>query len=229
MNQSLTPNNPQLTYSNFNIRNRVVAQVGYNAKWNTKHATTFSLFFSTQSGTPFTWGLINGTLAGTGQAAGLMYMPDNVSLFAPSGATPTAAQAQNFADYKTFVAQHPYLESRLGKFTERNADVTPANTSADFRILHQFNFGKEEKQNIQLSFDIFNLTNLLNPKWGWSYFVPNTFNSTASTGLAVAGKNDVKTDPLASPYFKWSNPGTPYQVDQIASRFQMQLGLRYSF
>lgn len=229
MNQSLTPNNPLLTYSNFNIRNRIVAQLGYNAKWNSKNSTTFSLFFSTQSGTPFTWGLINGTLAGTGQAAGLMYMPDNVALFAPAGATPTAAQAQNFADYKAFVAENPYLQSRLGKFTERNGDITPANTTADFRILHQINFGKKEKQNVQLSFDIFNLTNLLNPKWGWSYFVPNTFNSTASTGLAVAGKNDVKADPSASPYFKWSNPGKPYQVDQVSSRFQMQLGLRYSF
>jgi hypothetical protein len=229
MNQSLTPNDPQLTYSNFNIPNRFVAQVGYKAKWNEKNNTTFSLFFNTQSGTPFTWGLVNGTLAGTGQAAGLMYMPDNVALFAPAGATPTAAQIQNFNDYKAFVAQTPYLNGRLGKFTERNGDITPANTSADLRILHQINFGKENKQNVQISLDIFNLTNLLNPKWGWSYFVPNTFNSTASTGLAVAGKNDVKVDPLTSPYFKWSDPGTPYQVDRIASRFQMQLGLRYSF
>jgi hypothetical protein len=231
MNQSLSPNNPQLAYSNFDVRNRFIAQIGYKAKWNEKHTTTFSLYASTQTGAPFTWGIVNGTLANTGQAAGLSFLPNNVSQFAAAGATPTAAQVQNFADYQAFVSQNPYLATRQGKFTERNGDNTPSNTTADLRIMHQFNFGAANKQNIQISLDIFNLTNLLNSSWGWAYFVPNTFNSTASTGLTIAGNSTpAQGDIYKSPYFKWTNPGaTPYQVDQFSSRYQMQLGLRYSF
>jgi hypothetical protein len=77
-----------------------------------------------------------------------------------------------------------YLSSRRGNFTERNAAFTPWNNQLDFRFAQDFKFGNgKHKQVITFTYDIVNLTNLLNKKWGQYYFSANTFNSTASVGL----------------------------------------------
>ena len=65
---------------------------------------------------------------------------------------------------------------------------------------------------------------------GKSYFVLNTFNSTASLGLVVKGAAPVGTSNAGDPVFNFIRPTTsPYVVDKFDSRFQGQLGLRYSF
>ena len=226
LNQSLTPNNPVLAYSNFDIRNRIVANVSYKLAWSAAHQTTLGLVFTSQSGTPFTWGIVNGTIAGTPQAAGLVYIPKDVAeattLFKDiTGGATAATQAQNFMN---FVAGDTYLSSRQGNFTERNGGRTPWNTNLDLRILHDINFkvGNDKVHTIELSLDIFNFTNLLNKDWGYSYFNSVTFNSTSSTGLSVAAG-------ATNPTYTWKQPLTPYSIDQLASRWQMQVGARYSF
>ena len=227
-NQALNPNNPALAYSNFDIRNRVVANVGYKLSWSAANQTTIGFVFTSQSGSPFTWGTNSGTpLNNTGQAAGLVYIPKDVAeattLFKDiAGGATAATQAQNFMN---FVAGDTYLASRQGNFTERNGARTPSNTNLDMRILHDINFkvGNDKMHTIELSLDIFNLTNLLNKNWGWSYFAPNTFNGTASTGLSLSGLT------AANPTYSWKQPVTPYSIDQLGSRWQMQVGARYSF
>ena len=67
LNQSLTPNDPKLAFSNFDIRHRFVSQLTYRIK-----NTQISGLLNSQSGVPFTWGLINSTLSNTPQAAGLV-------------------------------------------------------------------------------------------------------------------------------------------------------------
>ena len=113
-----------------------------------------------------------------------------------------------------FVNSDEYLSGRKGQFTERNGGRTPWSTTIDAKIVQ--NIGKR----LQLSADILNLTNLLNDEWGKMYFVSNTFNSTASVGLAkVSGE-----------VFSFTKPTqTPYVVDQIGSKWQIQMGLRYNF
>ena len=227
-NQALNPNNPALAYSNFDIRNRVVANVGYKLSWSAAHQTTIGFVFTSQSGSPYTWGTNSGTpLNNTGQAAGLVYIPKDIteatSLFKDiTGGATAATQAQAFMN---FVAGDPYLSTRLGNFTERNGARTPSNTNLDMRILHDINFkvGNDKVHTIELSVDIFNLTNLLNKNWGWSYFAPNTFNGTAATGLSLSGLT------AANPTYAWKQPVTSYSIDQLGSRWQMQVGARYSF
>ncbi len=51
------PNNPALSYSNFDLRHRVIGSLNYVARYgkNKASATTFSLFYAGKSGTPFTY------------------------------------------------------------------------------------------------------------------------------------------------------------------------------
>jgi hypothetical protein len=217
LNQSLTPNDPQLAYSNFDIRNRIVGTINYRQVWNPHNATTVTLFYSLQSGTPFSWGYVNTTVDGTGQANSLAYIPRDLT--EAQKLLPTGTQA---ADFMAFVESDDYLKTRKGDFTERNGGRTPWNNTMDLRFLHEFKL--KGRQSIQISYDIINFLNLLDKKLGYYYFSPNTFNSTASVGLTRA------TNPATGdPTFTWSRPAAPYSIDPLGSRWQMQFGARYTF
>lgn len=224
LNQALNPNDPALAYSNFDIRHRIVGNFSYRLNWSPKNATTLTMFYSFQSGSPFTYGFINTNLAGTGQAAGLAYIPRDLA--EAQRLIPTGTQAQAFLN---FVDNDPYLSSRKGNFTERNGARTPWNNNIDLRLLHEIRLAG--KHSIQVSYDIFNFLNLVDKKLGYFYFSPNTFNSTASVGLTRATNPAYNAANVAGsdPTFTFAQPSAAYSIDQLASRWQMQLGLRYNF
>ncbi|RBL93144.1 TonB-dependent receptor [Chitinophaga flava] len=229
LNQALNPNNPGLAYSNFDIRHRIVATVGYKQDWGTKGkwVSNFSAFFNTSSGLPYTYGFVNTTIQGTPQQVSLAYIPKDVAeatnFFTDIAGGKTAAQQAN--DFMNYVSSDKYLNGRKGQFTERNGGRTPWNTQADFRFSQDFNFKpRKTMHTLTLTYDIVNVTNLLNKDWGVQYFSPNTFNSSASVGLTPTGKvvNNYPT-------YKFDTPTSSYSKDFFGSRYQMQIGLRYSF
>ena len=232
LNQSLNPNNPAPANSNFDIRHRIVGNIAWRIPWQQNLASTFSLFVNAQSGSPYTYGFINYTVQNTPQQVSLAYIPyaaESINFFRDyikEGVMIRAAdQAQAFND---FISSDHYLSSRRGQFTERNAGRTPWNVQADFRFSQDWIFrsSKNAQHMITFTYDIMNLTNLLNSNWGWVYFSPNTYNSTASVGLLpyIPARSS-----QGYPLYQFVNPGKPYSVDAIASRWQMQFGLRYSF
>jgi hypothetical protein len=222
LNQSLSPNNPGLANSNFDVRHRIVSTVAYRLDWNkqNKLISSFAFFFSAASGAPFSYGLVNTTYDGTGQSQSLVYIP------AAADMPKFFADPAQLAAFNNYVEQNKYLSTRRGNFTERNGGRTPWNTQLDFRFTQDFNLKAGKRiHTISFTYDIVNLTNLLNRDWGKSYFSPNTFNSMASTGLKVTAP----ATPGTYPKYTWTDPGTPYSVDLFGSRYQMQAGLRYSF
>ena len=229
LNQSLTPNDPKLSYSNFDIRNRIIGSIGQLVKWNKNQTTTITGVISAQSGAPFSWGFVNSTIANTPQAAGLAYVfkdeAEASKYFVDkknSAGVVTETAAQQATNFVNFVNGDDYLSTRKGNFTERNGGRTPWNTTMDVRILHNVKVGV--KNAVQISLDIFNFTNLLNSDWGRIYFAPNTFNSTVGLGLARSNSGTA-----ADPTYTFTKPTSTYSIDQLSSRWQMQLGLRYSF
>lgn len=222
LNQALSPNNPGLAYSNFDVRHRIVSTASYKVDWKhaNKFVSTFSLFFSSASGAPFSYGLVNTTYDGTGQSQSLVYIPTKADL------SKFFADAGQAAGFDAYVDADKYLSTRRGNFTERNGGRTPWNTQLDFRFTQDFNLKVGSKTHtITFTYDIVNLTNMLNSEWGRVYFSPNTFNSMASTGLKVTAP----ATPGDYPKYTWANPGVPYSVDLFSSRYQMQAGLRYTF
>ena len=227
LNQALSPNNPGLTYSNFDVRNRIVSTMNYRLNWkkSNKMVSNFSLFFNTQSGTPYSYGLVNATINGTGQQVSLTYIPqvgESSKFFAntPDGATQANA-------FDTFIDGNKYLASRRGTFTERNGARTPWNTQADFRFSQDINIKNGSRTHtLTFTYDILNVTNLLYKNWGVQYFSPNTFNSMANVGLKLTTPGTVTTYPVYT--FNQANTSS-FAKDFFNSRYQMQLGLRYSF
>ena len=232
LNQALSPNNPGLANSNFDVRHRIVSSANYMVNWDAAKNFTanFTLFFTGASGNPYTFGFFPSPINGTGQQVSLAYIPNNgetVNFFkdlTANGVTTTAAQQA--AAFDAFIDGDQYLKTRRGQYTQRNAAFTPWNNTLDFRFAQDFKFGNgKKKQVITFTYDIVNLTNLLNKSWGQYYFSPNTFNSTSSVGLATRTGGNATLNPV----YTFTNPGLPYSVDYFASRWQMQFGLRYSF
>jgi hypothetical protein len=232
LNQALNPNKPGLANSNFDIRNRIVSNINLRQDWDAakNYTANFSFFFSAQSGNPYTYGFLPNAVDGTGQQVSLAYVPkrgETVNFFSDIVGGQTAAQQA--AAFDAFIDKSSYLSSRRGDFTQRNAAFTPWNNQLDFRFTQDFKFGGKHKQIITFTYDIINLTNLLNKKWGQYYFSANTFNSTSSIGLTPKTTPTFANAATTYPKYTFQDPGVPYSVDLFASRWQMQFGIRYSW
>ncbi len=231
VNQSLSPNNAPLAWSNFDIRNRIVSSLGYNKQWSEHTTTHVSFLLTAESGSPFTWVIGSNNLTRNGQQVDLAFIPANEGQLHLVDKTDgqgnvTETAHQQWQELDAFINGEPYLNSRRGQFTERNGDRTPWNNRLDMRVMQDFNLTHGKHTNtLQVSLDIINLANLIDSKSGWFYFTPNTRNSSVNTGLNVTRANNSSAEPT----YTFTTPSATYSIDQFNSRWQMQLGLRYSF
>ncbi|MBB2148291.1 TonB-dependent receptor [Pedobacter gandavensis] len=228
LNQALIPNNPSLSYSNFDIRHRIISTISYSYAWRNAGKTSINLFFSAQSGSPFTYGIVNGNIQGLPQQVSLTYIPLPEEAIRYFKDIPTQTAGQQAAAFNQFIDGNEYLSSRRGKYTERNKGRTPWNVQADLHLAHELFVSPNKSQSLSFTVDVMNITNLISKSWGVQYFSPNTFNSTSSVGLTPS-LFPPQQNAGNYPVFTFNNPGQPYSIDYFGSRTQMQLGLRYSF
>jgi len=228
-NPSISPNNPQLGYSNFDLRHHIVATLGGAMNWNRVNTTSLNFFYSGTSGSPFTpvyasapGNLINGN-------SSLPYIPTVAE-------SATMIEAGTRDAFNTFVNNDPYLKTRRGKYAERNGMRTPWNHDVDLKLMHEFHLSSTNRQHtLAISLDIFNVLNLINNNWGHITFVSNLNNYTVNFLKFVADANGKAAgDPSTGyiPTFQWQKPALGnqyYYNDPINSRYQGQLGLKYTF
>lgn len=228
-NPAISPNNPQLGYSNFDLRHHVVATLGGALNWNEKNTTSLNFFYSGQSGSPYSviyastpGNIINGSSA-------LPYIPtlaESNTMF---------LDATNRAAFNSFIDGDNYLKTRRGQYAERNGLRTPWNHDLDLKLMHEFKLSSTNKPHtLQISVDIFNVLNLINRDWGHISFVSNTNNYTVNFLKFVADANGKPVaDPSSgySPTFQFLQPTNNYYYanDPINSRWQGQMGIKYNF
>lgn len=219
-----------LSTSDFDIGHRITAFVSKKFTYaKNKLATTFSLVYTGQSGQPFSYVMSRGIISDydNSEDNDLIYVPRNTSeiIFVDNGSVSAAQQAQAFDQY---ITNDKYLSKRRGQYTERNGSRAPFTNIVDLKIQQDFNlrlFG--QKYQFQLTYDVFNLTNMINRNWGRQYFMLNDnyrllqFDSFTST-----------TD--LTPRYKFSAPanGTPWTLSDgvfNSARWSSQLGIRFNF
>jgi hypothetical protein len=251
LNPALNVNDPALAYSNFDLRHRVVASINLHHNLGQRFTGYFTSVLTYASGSPYSW-VYNSNPFGNGQQnVQLAFIPGSatditlVSRASSSAPYTLDASGAQYAALSTFIDGDDYLKTRRGQYAERNAARTPWNNQADVRFMVEAKLGKLEANeagvvptghSIQISFDIQNVGNFINKSWGRQYFVPNTFNSTLGTGLSQVAFADVagnisttySANQYNRPAFTFSSPAT-YSIDQLASRWQGQLGVRYLF
>lgn len=234
--QTLTgPNNPPLAISNYDVRHRVIGSLNWAINYGKEKAsgTTVSLFYQGRSGSPFTY-LYEGDLNQDGATGNdLLYVPRNLSeiklAIIPATTvggvtTPAVPIETQWANLDAFISSDPYLSKIRGQYTERNGARMPWENMFDLRIMQTLGtIIKGSKNSIQLSFDVFNVGNLINKDWGRSYSIANQastlikYNYNATTGGTFNFTPPTNADNKA------------YSVLSFTSRWQGQVGLRYNF
>jgi len=241
VNPAIVSNNPEVAYSNFDMRDRIVTSWFQNIDWNEKHKTSVGIFHSSQSGSPYsaTYSTSPNPF-GNSSNANLIYVPKNAGelvfadLTTSTGAIYTAADQAK--DFNNFVDNDKYLSTRRGKYAERNGLRTPWNHFMDMQVTHEIKFKiRQRKQSIQLIATMFNVLNLLNNDWGKVRFVTNVNNynvpllgfATDANKVAPGGTGYIPTYNFLK--YPDNNNSQYYTVDPINSRWQLQFGLKYNF
>ena len=235
VNPAITPSNSALAYSNFDLRNRIVATWSGSFLWNQRNTTSLSFYYSGISGSPYS-PVYQSAPFGSGTNAALPYIPKSQSdINLKDNGTYTAAQ--QWTDLNTFIDGDKYLKSRRGQYAERNGLRTPWNHDLDMKLMHEFKLSKTNKSHtLQVSIDLFNVLNLLNNDWGHVNFVTNLNNYTVNLLKFVADANGKNPGAPSTGYIPTYNFVKPagindhyYTVDPINSRWQAQFGIKYNF
>jgi len=221
------PNNPQLANSNYMLKNRVSAILTYSFNYAKHLKTSVGLFYSGNSGQVFTY-LVNGDLNSDGRFGNdLAYIPADPSQikfvdFLNSAGTVVYTAAQQAAAFQQFVDKDPYLSKRKGQYADRNGRSTPWENVVDARIAQDFYIMTgSKKHTLEFTFDVFNLTNLINKNWGHQYSVTNQAYNLLTTVNRTSG-------PFAGKGYNFSVGQVPWSLN-FGSRWQGQFGVRYTF
>ncbi len=209
-----------LSYSKYGDTHRFIGVASKQWKYgNDNWSTTISTFFEYAQGGRFNYvygGDINGDGSGVND---LLYIPTSgeISQMAFSGTN----QAEQAAALNAYISQDDYLSERRGQYAERYGATAPWRGRWDLKIMQDYNFnvGGDKTNTIQFSIDILNVGNLISSEWG----LIEQPNNIQPIGVSVDGSGD---------------PTYTFNPDQIntfgfdsslASRWQMQFGLRYIF
>jgi hypothetical protein len=216
------PNNPALTPSQYEIRDRVFASVTYTDEFFKNAPTTISIFYNGEDGAPYSF-IYGSDINGDGfDQNDLFYIPKNdndIELGSIVGGV-YQANAGMYTALDNFINNNSYLRLHRGQIAGRNADRNPWVSYVDFQILQDIPI--IEGHHLQLSYTIQNLGNLINSDWGWNSSVFSTYIVAYKAGVDPATHQNVYT-------FNAPKNNTPFTASYLSSRWSMQLGLRYSF
>jgi hypothetical protein len=227
--------------SRFEQPHRIVATGSYTLPTN----TDISFIYTGQSGFAYDFSYTGsgslGDLNADGQRNDLVYIPRTA--FDPSeirfsGGTGTAAQQtarvqEQAAALENFIQGTPCLNEQRGRIMSRNSCRTPWTNNINVRLEQALPVVRGQR--LSLRGEVFNFLNLLNRDWGEQQ---RAFDGGSSFLLTEVGKANATTGvPLSSTARDASAVGvytfdpnlTAFNANNIASNYQMQFSLRYSF
>jgi hypothetical protein len=226
-NHVYDPNNPKLSNSAYDRTHRVMATVSYRCDWSEVlgfdmpgYVTTLGVYYSGVSGRPYSW-VISGDLNGDGQVENdLAYIPknrDDVILMSGTAVLPSTDASYDQLDQ--FIAKDEYLSKHRGEVAKRLAAREPWYGQVDLRLAQEIPVFLGHK--IELSLDILNFINMLDSEAGYI----KTVNNQRAFLLNFASLDPTTGRPRFT-YGKLTDPAFP---SDLSSRWQMQLGVRYTF
>lgn len=210
-------NTPVLSNSIYEYPHKVVATISYSRTYG-RFGTNVMLLYNGHSGEHYSLTYARGKVDANGDSYrgnSLIYIPTEKEMSTMLWADETSRAA--FNDY---IANDKYLSAHRGEFAERNSHSLPFVHRLDLHLAESFYFDSTGRK-LELSLDIINLSNLISRSWGMVHRTTNwTLSPVTITELRAEG-NDYR------PVYKFT--GANYTVDNIASRWHMQIGLRIVF
>jgi hypothetical protein len=220
------PNNPALSYSSFDLRHHLIAVLSYKFELFPQYTTTVALAYEGKSGLPYSVAY-NGDVNGDGQTSNdLMYIPKDRNDIILVNAAGAPASAADYDNLNTYISNDSYMSSRRGQYAERNGDRTSWSHDIDLHFAQQV--PTIMGQRFELTIDVLNILNWINPDWG---YIP-TITNAQDLPLNFYGLNKTLGADYGKPMFVYAHgdPSVkPWVNDNLLSRWQAQIGFRYSF
>jgi hypothetical protein len=222
------PNDPELTWSNFDVRHRIGIAFNWQFHFIKNAPTSLSMVYGGRSGSPYST-TYNYYDANGDAASGndLVYVPASQSevIFVSSSGAVQADQAGLWASFNDFISGDPGLAENRGKIVPRNASRTPWYHGLDVRIAQDLPVPALNGHALQLTVDIINFLNMINSDWGKSWYVSNQ-NDVPWT---LQGSNYGVDAATGAQRIVWSPRTNRFSLSQLGTRWQIQIGLRYRF
>jgi hypothetical protein len=198
-----------MNYSDNQFRNKVV----FYGSSPTFHGFSAGLRFSGISGTRYSL-TVNGNVNGDFVASN-----DLAYIYNPS----TASTPQYLKDGINAILNNPkveqgmknYIVKSFGKIAERNGGVNPFYGVVDLRLIKKVPILKQ--QYLEISVDLFNVSNLLNKNWGVNH------------GLTTTSIYTIKSFDAVNKQYAYSVNTNAGVSGLSGNPYQFQIGLRYGF
>jgi hypothetical protein len=233
-NFAVDPNNAELGTSAFEVRHRVLTYATYRAEYLDRFSTQLGFVLDTQAGAPFSWIYGNDANGDLNNFNDLLYVPaDEDDVFLTS---------DNWDLLDAFIEGEPGLRDFRGRIVERNSGRAPWQTRFDLELNQGITTIRGQR--VELEVTLINALNLLNAEWGQQRFVAfndlpgltfTRYIEPADVGNVVAGRV-VTEDDLGKPVVSFSEglventlTGDRYETSELASRWQLRFGVRYTF
>ncbi len=218
-NETDDPNGETTARSDWVVRHRIVGDLSYQFKYGRGLATTLSFFWEFRSGSPFSYMYRNDVNGDGIRGNDLAWIPASADQI---------ANPDNFEAIDTFIKSEPALQAARGKIFPRNTATEPWQSRVDMRLAQKL--PSIRGHHFEITLDILNVLNLLNSNWGQVKFV--RFNSVSFLnfrGYDDQGRPDVSLRVRDSNGDGVVNRDDVFQIADFSSRWQMQLGIRYTF
>lgn len=229
-NENFDVNSPRLGTADFERRHRILGQTSYRVAYADRFATTVSLIYEGRSGAPFSW-IYSGDANGDRQF-------DNDLIYVPASENEIVLTSNNWNDFNNWIESNKSLDDYRGGPVERGTATEPWTSFLDLRINQEIQ--TIQGQRLELTASMFNVLNFLNDEWGRSRFVSfNNYQAVAFQGYVDqefidnnpqynldsgdTGKPIMAFDPANVTHEEM------FEVNDLTSRWQLQLGVRYHF
>jgi hypothetical protein len=207
--------------SDFEVEHRFSASLSYRFNRDSRWPTSVSTFYNHQAGRPFSY--IYGFQSPSGGINGDSYF-DNDLFYVPSGPDDVIITGGTWEQLDAFIGQDECLDSHRGGLAPRNCSRAPWTHSLDLHVAQEIPI---RNSNVELTFDILNLMNLIDEDSGNFRFVNFSTVEPVSyagfdpaTGKPRYGLQRIVTDPGNNDRFTFHN---------INSRWRAKLGVRWTF
>ncbi len=233
-NETFDVNNPQLGNSDYLVKHRIIGDLTYRFQYADRFATSVGLVYEGRIGYPFSW-VYNGNANGDTR-------DDNDLVYVPANQNDIVLTTNNWEQMNAFIESQSGLNEYRGTFAERNSDFAPWTHKIDLQFSQTVRTFAGQKVEIEATLE--NALNALNDDWGRVQTV--SFNNEFAWGFeGYVTPDDVGTrmggriltqDDVGKPVVAFQEDvvydkitGDLFNLFDIASRWQLQLGVKYTF
>ncbi len=221
-NETDDPNGQTTATSDFEVRHRVLASGSWKFELGRGHATTVSVFYEGSAGDPYSYMYADDVNGDGIRGNDLAYVP------ADRSGVSAEVTDDEWQAIDAFIGSDPALRAARGGIVRRNATRSPWRNRLDLRLIQQLPSIRNHR--FELTLDVLNLANLIKSDWGQSRYVRfdavGLFNFD---GYDDQGKPDLDLRVRDANEDGKVEREDVFQTTNLSSRWQVQMGVRYTF